>query len=330
MTAQIARTSDTGLSAAPPCPLRVRSPEEFRGLLVELRAWAGQPSLRTLRALGGRTVSASGHQIDRLPPSTTSDVLTGRSGGRLPRWEFTAAFVAACLRAGRWPRQDGEEYVERWRLAWRAVDGRVAAPDGRDGVAIPEAAPAEVAEASARPTRRRVVWVVAGVAVGLLAGITVPALMSGRGGPAVLPPGPFARAAGETAYGGLLASEGVLWLTDNEPDGLSAVLQHRVVGDPEWQSRWNKNGFGTTRRWVVGPLAASSELRVCLGEGTGPDLVLQASCGPILVFAPSRPRAEPVPTGPLGPSGIGVVVRIRPSTSGSSEAVAGPGGPELS
>lgn len=285
MTAQIERTSNAGLSAAPPCPLRVRSPEEFRALLVQLRAWAGQPSLRTLRTLGGRTVAASGHQIDRLPPSTTSDVLTGRAGGRLPRWEFTSAFVAACLRAGRWPREEGEEYVERWRMAWRAVDGSVVAPDGRDGV-LPADPPAQAADAPVRRRNNGVVWSVAGVALGLLAGLAAPALITRPSGPTVLPPGPFARAAGETAYGGLLTSEGVLWLIDNEPDGLSAVLQHRVVGDPEWHSRWNKSGFGSTRRWVVGPLAASSELRVCLGEGTGPDLVLQASCGPVLVFAP--------------------------------------------
>jgi hypothetical protein len=276
--------------------LRARTPEDLRGQLVELRAWAGQPSLRHLRALGGRTVAASGHEVDRLPPSTISDVLSGRSGPRLPRWEFTAAFVAACLRAARWPKEDSPDYLETWRLAWRAVDSGavdVAGEVAGDGVAQPVLRPAPTQERPAAPEGARARFrggqrgrIAAGTALGLCVGIVASILATRPGGQTMLPPGPFAQAAGATAYGGLLPSEGVLWLTDNERDGLSAVLQRRVVGDPEWESKWNKQGLGSTRRWVVGPLVSPTEVRVCLGEGTGPDVVQVATCGPILVLAP--------------------------------------------
>ncbi|MFB4314174.1 NACHT domain-containing protein [Actinomadura sp. 21ATH] len=121
----------------PPDPAEAGSVEEFVHALVELRKWAGEPSLSRLRQLGGRTESPDGATIDLLPKSTVSHTL--RQTGRLPRWDFVRAFVTACLRycdhpAGRIP-----DELERWRAARTAL----AAPS--TAAAAPDAVPAEAA-----------------------------------------------------------------------------------------------------------------------------------------------------------------------------------------
>lgn len=61
-----------------PDPTAAATSAEFADRLRVLRAWAGQPSLRRLRELGGTRIAArSGHRIDSLPESTTSYVLRG-------------------------------------------------------------------------------------------------------------------------------------------------------------------------------------------------------------------------------------------------------------
>ncbi|TCO54195.1 ATP-binding protein [Actinocrispum wychmicini] len=101
-----------------PDPLNSKGVVEFVGLLNRLRLWAGQPSLRRLRALGGQIRAPSGSLVDVLPSSTTSAVLNGEG---LPRMEFVEAFVGACLKAGGRPVSEIHDEVERWREAWRRI-----------------------------------------------------------------------------------------------------------------------------------------------------------------------------------------------------------------
>jgi tetratricopeptide (TPR) repeat protein len=111
-------------TARPPDPSAVTSEAQFVELLRELRLWAGNPSLRRLRQLGGTTTDARGIEIDALPVSTTSHVLRG---DRLPRVEFIRAFVTACLRARRQDPTGIGEVVERWHEGWLRL--RQVAPD---------------------------------------------------------------------------------------------------------------------------------------------------------------------------------------------------------
>jgi hypothetical protein len=120
---------------APPDPGQASSPHEFVALLRELRHWAGQPSLRTLRRLGGTTTSASGDEVDALAPSTISYLLNGRGLPRPPRLAFVEAFVAACLTVVERPEEQIRAEVERWRQAWRTVTdlGSADEPTTMDG-----------------------------------------------------------------------------------------------------------------------------------------------------------------------------------------------------
>ncbi|MGW1563799.1 protein kinase domain-containing protein [Streptomyces sp. NPDC002144] len=82
-------------AAVPDGPLR-----DFAQGLRDLRAQApGTPTYRTLAARA------------RYSPSALSDAASGR---RLPSWDVTAAFVAAC---------GGD--VEQWRERWRELDARL-------------------------------------------------------------------------------------------------------------------------------------------------------------------------------------------------------------
>ncbi|WP_033346626.1 carbohydrate binding domain-containing protein [Catenuloplanes japonicus] len=74
-----------------PDPSVAGSPAQFTDALNRLRAWAGEPSLRTLRDLA--------HPPGALPTSTVHDILSGRRLPRMPRAEFVDAYVTACLRA---------------------------------------------------------------------------------------------------------------------------------------------------------------------------------------------------------------------------------------
>ncbi|GAA3204892.1 NACHT domain-containing protein [Nonomuraea helvata] len=109
-----------------PDPAQAGSVADFVRSLVQLRQWAGQPSLSRLRSLGGQTVTPDGAMVDALPKSTTSHVL--RQTDRLPRWDFVRAFVTACLRSCDVPDELIPEELERWRAARTALAEPVAPP----------------------------------------------------------------------------------------------------------------------------------------------------------------------------------------------------------
>jgi hypothetical protein len=118
----------------PPDPAAARSAAEYVALLNALRLWAGNPSLRRLRQLAGRTTSPAGDTIDALPPTTTSRLLGGGGLPRLPRVEFVRAYVTACLRFCDHPPGLIEQQVAAWLAAWR----RLATP-GPAGSSYPPA-----------------------------------------------------------------------------------------------------------------------------------------------------------------------------------------------
>ncbi|TDD82050.1 NACHT domain-containing protein [Actinomadura rubrisoli] len=137
----------------PPDPSQAGTVEEFVQTLVRFKQWAGGPSLSRLRSLGGQTVTPDGSTIDRLPKSTISHVL--RQTGKLPRWDFVRAYVAACLRYCDYPAERIPGELERWRAARAALaelaepaDPAVLAPD--TGEPVPQVAEDE-ADAAARP-----------------------------------------------------------------------------------------------------------------------------------------------------------------------------------
>ncbi|WP_432074137.1 NB-ARC domain-containing protein [Streptomyces wuyuanensis] len=86
--------------------------------LRELRLSVGQPSMRRLQQLGGKTRAANGDEVDALPRSTVSTVLRG---SKLPRSEFVSAFVTACLQYGGHPPEQVAEATERWLAHWRVL-----------------------------------------------------------------------------------------------------------------------------------------------------------------------------------------------------------------
>ncbi|WP_131763229.1 NACHT domain-containing protein, partial [Actinomadura fibrosa] len=152
-------TSDPPGPAGPPDPGGARSPAEFVRSLTLLRQWAGDPSLRRLRSLGGQVAAADGAVIDALPQSTTSQVL--RQADRLPRWDFVRAFVTACLLYCDHPADRIPAEVERWRAARTALIDPItddALDDPADGAAEvaaserAENAAAEAADGAARAT----------------------------------------------------------------------------------------------------------------------------------------------------------------------------------
>src|SRR4051812_47744250 len=85
--------------AQAPTAAGVKDASEFVERLRQLRVWAGRPSFRRLAALAGTTTTPSGYVVDRLPSSTTSDVLNGKRLPHLPRMELVEAFVIACMDA---------------------------------------------------------------------------------------------------------------------------------------------------------------------------------------------------------------------------------------
>jgi tetratricopeptide (TPR) repeat protein len=113
---EIWRRPDPALTSAPD-PSNVFDGSEFVETMRELRRWAGQPSLRRLRMLGGKTTAISGDVVDALPISTTSTVLAGRRLPILPRGEFVDAYVRACLHARAVPDEIVVEEVHRWMSA---------------------------------------------------------------------------------------------------------------------------------------------------------------------------------------------------------------------
>jgi tetratricopeptide (TPR) repeat protein len=112
----------------PPGPGDAETPAGFLVRLGELRQWAGRPSLRRLRQLGGQVRTPSGDLVDALPPSTVSYLLRGE---QLPRLDFVEAFVTACLLARNAAPELTAAAVADWQRAWRAVNrARPATPAG--------------------------------------------------------------------------------------------------------------------------------------------------------------------------------------------------------
>jgi tetratricopeptide (TPR) repeat protein len=109
-------------TGAPPDPLTATDPAGFITRLRQLRAWAGDPSLRRLCERAGTTVDARGRVRDALPVSTISYVLRG---SKLPRMDFVRTYVDACL-ALREPAAGDRpaDQLDRWRDAWLAVRSR--------------------------------------------------------------------------------------------------------------------------------------------------------------------------------------------------------------
>ncbi|MGH3757841.1 tetratricopeptide repeat protein [Actinophytocola sp.] len=110
-----------------PDPGSASTPAEFVDRLSELRRWAGEPSLRQLRRLAGRTRTPGGDLVDVLPVSTISHVLTGKTLPRMPRMSFVDSFVGACLTACGTPEDEQAARLSRWRTAWRGLAGGEAA-----------------------------------------------------------------------------------------------------------------------------------------------------------------------------------------------------------
>jgi hypothetical protein len=133
----------------PPDPATAANATEFVECLNRLRAWAGQPSLRTLRRLAGTTWTPGGERVDALPETTMSSVLRGKRLPRLPRMTFVESFVAACMVAcGRSP-ENGEREIDRWRRAWRIL----AQPAAEAG---PQERPNACCHLSAAPANSRI------------------------------------------------------------------------------------------------------------------------------------------------------------------------------
>jgi tetratricopeptide (TPR) repeat protein len=138
-----------------PDPGAPSTTDEFTAQLRALRRWAGQPSLRRLRQLGGtRRAANGGNKIDRLPESTLSYVLRGdRPAGA----EFVRSFVAACLRARHRDPEEVAAQVERWHEAWLVAAGRatsaLAGPASSQPIApVPRQLPADIAGFTGRAT----------------------------------------------------------------------------------------------------------------------------------------------------------------------------------
>src|SRR4051794_21816464 len=116
---------DGGSQEQPPGPGDADTAVRFLERFGELRQWAGRPSLRRLRQLGGQVRAPSGDLVDALPPSTVSYLLRG---DQLPRLDFVEAFVSACLRARRAGPELIEAAVSEWQAAWRAIGNQHAPP----------------------------------------------------------------------------------------------------------------------------------------------------------------------------------------------------------
>ncbi|GIG66935.1 NB-ARC domain-containing protein [Phytomonospora endophytica] len=103
------------MGAPPPPDPATADAAAFVASLSALRAWAGNPSLRSLRVLGGTTTTNGGDTVDALPVSTISYVLRGVRLPQLPRKSFVDAYVTACYRAaGREPADAPGRWVEAW------------------------------------------------------------------------------------------------------------------------------------------------------------------------------------------------------------------------
>jgi hypothetical protein len=106
-----------------PDPARVTTAAEMGAALRAYRAWAGDPSFRTMAAASGQKAAAS-----------TICVAMGRD--ELPRLEVVIAVIAGC--------GGSQEELRRWATAWRRLrgleDAGVRAAEVRELRAVPDAA----------------------------------------------------------------------------------------------------------------------------------------------------------------------------------------------
>ncbi|MEU8238902.1 hypothetical protein AB0C07_11695 [Actinoplanes missouriensis] len=135
--------------------------DDFVAELRRLRAQAGDPPLRQLHQIAQKRISeAPGrHRMDPLPPSTTSEILSGKRLPRLPRLEFVESYVAACLSSSGLDEPAITAEVTRWRELWRSLT----TPEKPAASAQPMLAD--------RPSRRRVLTLAAVFLAGLGIGI---------------------------------------------------------------------------------------------------------------------------------------------------------------
>jgi tetratricopeptide (TPR) repeat protein len=162
-----------------PDPGTAGTAARFIERLAELRQWAGRPSLRRLRQLGGQTRAPSGDLIDALPPSTVSYLLRGE---QLPRLDFVEAFVTACLRARQTPADQITVAVRRWQASWRTLAGPAVPP----AAPVPESRghrqlPSDIAEFTGRDEELRTLAELAGADVAV-PGATPIAVIEGMAG----------------------------------------------------------------------------------------------------------------------------------------------------
>ncbi|HEV2347034.1 MAG TPA: hypothetical protein VGS97_23230 [Actinocrinis sp.] len=105
--AEVPRPVEPSGRSLPPDPTAATTTGQFHAKLVELKVWAGDPSLRQLAA-----------RRDQLARSSLSDML--RRAARLPRYDLLREYVIACGALDQWP---------LWDLAWQRLKSRASATD---------------------------------------------------------------------------------------------------------------------------------------------------------------------------------------------------------
>ena len=83
--------------------------------------WAeahGPCAVSTSDPSNGIAAAPTSSRLDSLPPSTTSEVLAGKRLPRLPRQEFVASYVAACLQSSGQDESSIAVEVDRWCQLW--------------------------------------------------------------------------------------------------------------------------------------------------------------------------------------------------------------------
>jgi hypothetical protein len=133
-----------------PDPALASTPEEFVTALNQLRAWAGQPSLRRLATVAATVDAAGRREVGALPISTLSDTLTGKRLPNMPRPSLVAAFVRACMLV----RQQEPRVIAAEVAHWLEAQHGITAPDAEQpnddqrGAAQRDAAPATASQAT--------------------------------------------------------------------------------------------------------------------------------------------------------------------------------------
>ncbi|GAA2620011.1 hypothetical protein GCM10010411_64730 [Actinomadura fulvescens] len=96
---------------------------EFVDLLKAYHLACGQPSYRRLTQLSYSQRHGNFH-FAPLSPAAVSDVLNGRRRNKVPRWEWVASFIIACLRHAQQSAlttSSESEVLQRWRSLYAAA-----------------------------------------------------------------------------------------------------------------------------------------------------------------------------------------------------------------